>query len=635
MVAGVGQPLAAEPLERLPYNNPGLTVDLGVGLWAWPLPMDWDSDGDLDLVVSCPDVPYNGIYFFENPGHAEMPVFRPAVRVGDGRRNLRVSYVDGQAVVLAPGQRLVDFLGQRFDETVPLPKAKVPVDDGHIRADQHHLVDLNGDGKYDLVRGIGDWGEYGWDNAYNDRGEWTNGPLHGYVYVAYNQGDNETPDYGESTPLMADGERIDVYGMPSPCFGDFDSDGDLDLICGEFVDSFTYFENTGSSREPTFAAGRLLEHGGQPLRMDLCMIVPTPVDWDGDGDPDLIVGQEDGRVAWLENVQPTAEGMPRFEPPRFFQQQAADVKFGALVTPVSFDWDADGDDDLIAGNTAGYVGYIENLGTAEGKTTPTWAPPVRLEAGGETLRIMAGKNGSIQGPCEAKWGYTTLSVADWDHDGFPDLVVNSIWGKVVWYRNEGTRTSPKLTAERPVRVRWPNDPPKPAWTWWTPEPGTLATQWRTTPFVIDYNDDGLNDLVMLDHEGYLAFFERQQKDGQLTLLPGKRLFVEATSTGQQGESTSPLRLNDRSAGKSGRRKLWWVDWDQDGRRDLLTNSKNASLWRNTTDHGPSWQLIDQGLLAERRLAGHTTSPTTVDFNGDGQPELLIGAEDGFLYYQPR
>ncbi|MEZ5431658.1 MAG: hypothetical protein R3F31_10875 [Verrucomicrobiales bacterium] len=50
-------------LERLPYNHPGLTVDLGVGLWAWPLPMDYDGDGDLDLVVSCPDKPYNGTYF--------------------------------------------------------------------------------------------------------------------------------------------------------------------------------------------------------------------------------------------------------------------------------------------------------------------------------------------------------------------------------------------------------------------------------------------------------------------------------------------------------------------------------------------------------------------------------------------
>ena len=56
--------LQAEDLERLRYNNPGLVVDLGVGLWAWPLPMDFDGDGDHDLVVVCPDQPYNGTYFF-------------------------------------------------------------------------------------------------------------------------------------------------------------------------------------------------------------------------------------------------------------------------------------------------------------------------------------------------------------------------------------------------------------------------------------------------------------------------------------------------------------------------------------------------------------------------------------------
>jgi hypothetical protein len=40
-------------LERLPYHNPGLRVDLGVGLWAWPVPCDADGDGDYDLIVSC------------------------------------------------------------------------------------------------------------------------------------------------------------------------------------------------------------------------------------------------------------------------------------------------------------------------------------------------------------------------------------------------------------------------------------------------------------------------------------------------------------------------------------------------------------------------------------------------------
>ncbi|MEZ0266411.1 MAG: FG-GAP repeat domain-containing protein, partial [Phycisphaerae bacterium] len=105
-------PDASGQLRRMPYNNPGLNVDLGVGLWAWPLPMDYDNDGDLDLVVSCPDKPYNGTYLFENPGKGnkeKLPVFKPAVRVGKGYTNIQVSFVDGKPRVLVPGSEITDF----------------------------------------------------------------------------------------------------------------------------------------------------------------------------------------------------------------------------------------------------------------------------------------------------------------------------------------------------------------------------------------------------------------------------------------------------------------------------------------------------------------------------------------------
>ena len=93
--------------------------------------------------------------------------------------------------------------------------------------------------------------------------------------------------------------------------------------------------------------------------------------------------------------------------------------------------------------------------TLTARQHPPGPPPVRLQADGKTIRIQAGNNGSIQGPCEAKWGYTTLNVADWDHDGLLDLVVNSIWGKIEWYRNIGEPGKPQLAAAEPVRVAWP------------------------------------------------------------------------------------------------------------------------------------------------------------------------------------
>lgn len=622
-------------VRRMKYNHSGLTVDLGVGLWGWPLPLDYDGDGDFDLLVSCPDVPYNGLWFFENPvGDTAMPIFRPGVRLGPALRNVAVSRVDGQPRILTPAAEKTGVLSGDLSAERSLYDQRElhGQQNGRVRANQWSLVDFDGDGALDLIAGHGLWGDYGWDNAFNDAGEWTRGPLHGHVYLLRNAASTADPRYEDPVQLTAGGRPIDVFGMPSPNFADFDGDGDLDLICGSFIDDLTLFENTGTRTAPQYATGRPLAREGHPIEMHLCMIVVSSVDWDSDGDVDLIVGQEDGRVAFLEHTGRVADGMPVFAEPQFFQQEADDVKFGALVTPVSVDWDADGDEDLVCGNTAGEIGLIENL---DGGNPPRWAAPRLLEAGGAPIRILAGTNGSIQGPAEEKWGYTTIDVADWDHDGLPDIVANSIRGRVVWYRNTGTRQQPELAEAAPITVAWDGPPPKPAWNWWDPADNELATQWRTTPCIVDWNQDGLNDLLMLDHEGYLALFRRERQDGELILRPGERRFVGGAFDSRHRPRHSregTLRLNDGTAGKSGRRKLAVVDWNRDGQLDLLVNSENVNFLEQTTTHNGITTFEDRGPLVRTRLAGHTTSPTTTDWDGDGRRELLIGAEDGYFYY---
>lgn len=626
--------VAAQGFTRLRYQHPGLKVDAGVGLWAWPLPLDYDRDGDYDLVVSCPDKPFNGVYLFENERGGKLPVLKPPVRLGRGYGNIQPSYLNNDVRLLVPGQELVDFRNTAFDKLTKIHKA-TNVHPTKVRANQWRLVDYNGDERLDLIVGVGDWTEYGWDNAFDAQGRWTNGPLHGWVYVLVNRGTNEQPQYDEPRKVEAAGKPVDVYGEPTPNFGDFDGDGDLDLLCGEFLDQFTYFENVGTRREPQYAAGRRLQHAGRPIAMDLEMIVPVAIDWDRDGDLDLVCGDEDGRVALIEHTGQIVDHVPQFLPPVYFQQEADLVKFGALVTPVGYDWDGDGDDDLVCGNTAGYIGFIENL---DGGNPPRWAAPRRLEIDGKPFRVLAGENGSIQGPCEAKWGYTTISVADWNHDGLPDIVFNSIWGKVQWLRNIGTRREPKLAPAESVQVAWPGDAPKPAWVWWTPQPGELCPEWRTTPVVVDWNRDGLNDLVMLDHEGYLAFYERFRDGEHLRLKPGRRAFrVEGDSAYDAGHrplstDTTALRLNAGLAGKSGRRKLCIADWDGDGRLDVIVNSLNATLLKNVSEQNGVTLLRDLGPIDDQALAGHDTSPTTVDWNRDGIVDLLVGAEDGHFYF---
>ncbi len=633
-----GEPSAAGRLTRLKYNHPGLVVDLGVGLWAWPVPCDADGDGDFDLIVSCPDKPSNGVWLFENTtgdtAKQKFPVLQPARRLSKTVHYVMPSYADGQVRVLSPGNEYPDFLHSGLDRPVSVsvpqpihtPRGTAPGGRGNkIRHNQWRYADFDGDGAVDLVVGIEDWSDYGWDDAWDAEGRWKNGPLHGYVYWLRNTETNAVPKYESAVKVEAHGKPVDTFGCPSPNFADFDADGDLDLLCGEFLDGFTYFENIGTRREPRYAAGRTLHNPeGTRLAMDLEMIVPVAFDWDRDGDLDLVVGDEDGRVALVENTGAlAADRTPQFMTPRYFQQVADELKCGALATPVGTDWDGDGDIDIVSGNTAGYIEWFENL-SGPGVASPRWNAPRKLQVDGAPFRIVAGPNGSIQGPAEAKWGYTTLSVADWDADGLPDIVLNSIWGRIEWLRNIGSRSEPKLAPPKPIEVAWPGAPPKPAWTWWTPRAGELVTQWRTTPVVHDFDGDGLLDLAMLDSEGYLSLFRRQRRDGKLLLAPPERVFLD--------EQDRPLRLTERRAGGSGRRKLCVTDWNGDGRFDLLINSSSADVLEQLEATDCRYRFRSTGPLVADNIEGHDVSPTVVDFDGDGTPDFLGGAEDGHFYF---
>lgn len=649
-------PFTPGEFTRISHNNPGLIVDLAGGLWGWPVVCDRNGDGLPDVILGTGSKGYGGVYYFENTGRSDpatgAPIFKKAVRLSKMRADITPSYVNGKLRVLARNTEYPRFVEEGIGKGVRLPfdlKSIHPLaEPRRIRSYQSSYVDFDGDGAHDIVVGISDYSDYGWDDAFDHNGRWTNGPLHGYVYILKNKGSDRRPAYSAPMRLEADNRPVDVYGTPSPVFADFRKSGKLDLICGEFMDGLTYFENIGTRTEPRYATGRRLRFEGAPLTMPFQMIVVTSHDWDNNGYPDLVVSQEDGRVAWFENTGRTASrtrraygGVPdsfeylEFKPPVFFKQEADAVKFSSLSAPVSFDWDGDGLDDLIVGNGVGEIGFIKNLGG----NPPRWAAPVLLEADGEPILLQAGHNGSVQGPCESKYGYTNIGVGDWTGNGLPDIIVNTISGKVILFENIGTRTNPRLAAAKPVQVEWRGETPTPKWNWWKPNPGELVVQWRCTPCMIDLDNDGIQDLVTVDHEGYLAFYRQIERDGRRVLLPGERIFrVKGPSSFDSigrpvgDEKDGLLRLNANEFGSSGRRVFCFVDWDGDGRLDLLVNSENVALFRNISEQPGEWLFENMGNLGVTKLAGHSTAPTPVDWDKSGVPDILSGSEDGHFYF---
>jgi len=80
---------------------------------------------------------------------------------------------------------------------------------------------------------------------------------------------------------------------------DWDADGHLDLVVGNFSGTFYWFKGQGKGKFPP--RPEPIKVGDSPLRIEGAHSDPFVVDWDGDGDLDVVSGSSNGGVQWAEN----------------------------------------------------------------------------------------------------------------------------------------------------------------------------------------------------------------------------------------------------------------------------------------------------------------------------------------------
>lgn len=268
-------------------------------------------------------------------------------------------------------------------------------------------IDANNDGKKDLIAAPNVTnGGVSLDNC--------------WYYENVGTGNNVTLEYQTNQFLQND--MIDVGQNNYPVFVDYNADGLLDLLMGnyayysngQYISSLTLYQNTGTNTIPQFDL--LTRDWINSSTLGLKSLAPTFGDIDNDGDLDMMLGEEEGNIHIFTNSAGAGNTMNLSLTTAYYQN--IDVDKASM--PQLVDVDRDGLLDLLIGKKTGYINYYKNTGS--------------LTSASFTLQTDSFGKVNVKIP---GWytGYSTPFLTETDSTGQYYLYVGSENGKVYLYNN--------------------------------------------------------------------------------------------------------------------------------------------------------------------------------------------------------